>query len=303
MGGLAEQEGKGIAYVDLKDAFFGKNPAWRQAKDPHGAFVRMVAADEICLQPCFRRKQEAAKASGQSVKKQTQMERWVCACVDESTDQFNFRILPRGRSARTKGNITEFIIDTCAVCTELCTDALKAYCPKTLARAGILTTKCNHGKREYVKKDEKDSQGNPKSSLKMESLFNRIRLFLHLYNLQRQQCTVDEKGNPPLYYYLQEWKFKWEKKLFAAEGGKFGFGELLKALREVSRHHGCKTVREWESGGREVCLFPKANSSKNSGGDADDEADERVEEGLVEEAFKKPECNCGCRDRRVGVSG
>uniref|UniRef100_A0A0G4HX15 Uncharacterized protein n=1 Tax=Chromera velia CCMP2878 TaxID=1169474 RepID=A0A0G4HX15_9ALVE len=63
MGGLAEQEGKGIAYVDLKDAFFGKNPAWRQAKDPHGAFVRMVAADEICLQPCFRRKQEAAKAS------------------------------------------------------------------------------------------------------------------------------------------------------------------------------------------------------------------------------------------------
>eukprot|EP00973_Karenia_brevis_P049341 6844992-Karenia_brevis.AAC.1 len=66
----------------------------------------------------------------------------------------------------------------------------------------------------------------------MESLFNRIRLFLHLYNLQRQQCTVDEKGNPPLYYYLQEWKFKWEKKLFAAGGGKFGFGELLKALRE-----------------------------------------------------------------------
>uniref|UniRef100_A0A0G4EZ78 Uncharacterized protein n=1 Tax=Chromera velia CCMP2878 TaxID=1169474 RepID=A0A0G4EZ78_9ALVE len=68
MGGLAEQEGKGIAYVDLKDAFFGKNPAWRQAKDPHGAFIRMVAADEICLQPCFRRKQEAAKASDHQAK-------------------------------------------------------------------------------------------------------------------------------------------------------------------------------------------------------------------------------------------
>mmetsp|Transcript_46700 Transcript_46700/g.92194 ORF Transcript_46700/g.92194 Transcript_46700/m.92194 type:complete len:245 (+) Transcript_46700:729-1463(+) len=188
------------------------------------------------------------------------MENWVCGCVDQHTGRFRFRIMPPGRCARTKNELTGFVLEVCDPCTFLVSDALRAYCPRTLARAGILHESVKHsgGKRVSEKKDE---SGAALHTQRIESLWNRIRFFLGVYNLQRQQPRSDlqlprrlqlrpskgpsasspaEPRPSPLSEYLHEWTWKWNEKIF--QRPQSGFAKLIEAIRLVQSATGFPAV-------------------------------------------------------------
>jgi hypothetical protein len=250
-GGLADNdaEGPGIAEVDLTTEL----PARKQhhhigdpkVRNPKKAKSHGVQFDEFTPQTQYRLKQLLAMQTGSTVAKQTHVERWVCGCVDIDKEEFSFMILPEGRCSRTKENLCNFVIDSCRPCTLVITDCLKAYSPKTLANHGLLSMRVNHDKREWVS-GKRDTGGRDLNTQKIESIWNRVRKFLAVYNLQKQQCPAKRRPGeePPLYYYLHEFKWRFDKKV--GQTPKNAFEKLLDAIALVQKRKGgiCGRVRD-----------------------------------------------------------
>lgn len=250
LGGPASEAGPGVSQTDLQAALGGRSALWRFSPD---GFTGMCEADEACFQAHKRQKVRLAMATGVPVRRQTQVEHWVCGCLDLQTNQFHFLVLPRGRSARTRANLCEFLIDACAPCTEVITDSLRAYSSPTLARAGILHTKVNHDAHQYAH-TETDTVGNRKTTNHCEALWNRVRRFLATFNLQKQQCTSKRRpvGDlPPLHYYLSDFKFKHDSGSFRQK--KEAFEKHINMFAKVLKFQKggvCQTERN-------TALFPK----------------------------------------------
>lgn len=197
----------------------------------------------VCIQTHNLNKRKRAEEKQESVKRQTMEEDWLQGLYDEISRQVCFNILPAGRESRTKHELCSFIIETCKPGTNLISDELRAYSTRFLNRHGILHTTVNHSnKREWVSA-EVSSTGVHKSTNGIESVWNRLRRFLHTYNLQRQKyrCADGTLDASVLKKYLNEFEFKWNNSLF--RDGKSSFKLHVEKLASIHEKHGFKSCK------------------------------------------------------------